>query len=191
MESPATHMRTGRDTAHKPPFDTRLSVNSLEDGGMERDAANAIVAFATDLAGELVTKEEAAGIQKSLGDQIEYNAKEIRSEIKVLDTKIDHAVETLDTKIDHAVETLDTKIDHAVKTLDTKIDHAVETLDTKIDHVVEMLGARIDHASLRQTIWLGTIFAAAITALGLLDRFFPPPADNVDDSVRPATVQTQ
>lgn len=69
-----------------------------------------------------------------------------RSDIEVLDFKVDGAVVRLDAKIDGLEKRLDAKIDGLEERLDAKIDGLEERLDAKIDGLQGFLVERIQRS---------------------------------------------
>ena len=50
-----------------------------------------------------------------------------------------------------------------------------EALETKIDTSIELLNTRIESSARNTIIWLGGLMFVLVSALGVLERFFPPP----------------
>ena len=125
------------DMSPKPGFDTMRDLKSLEEEGLERSAAEAIVLFAEEATANLATGEEVAQAWKDL-----------------------------DTRIDGVEGRLSTKIDNVDKRINARINGVEEKLNTKIDGVEERLNSRIENTALRQTIQLGCMMIAAVLILG-------------------------
>ena len=122
-------------------FDTLKAAKSLQGAGFEVRQAEAMVDMVAHALSEgLATKEDVRGL---------------KTDLAMLDNKIDTGLAALDNKIDTGLAALDAKIDTGLATLDVKI-------DTGLNDVTQKL-----------TIRLGGIVVGGIALLEILNRIFP------------------
>ena len=96
-------------------YESHKAYQKMQDAGIERKQADAIVSALLQFQGELATKTDLRHWAQRLNDKIDGVAKELNS-------KIDGVAKDLNSKIDGVEERLDSKIDGAEKRLDSKID---------------------------------------------------------------------
>ena len=128
-------------------FDTLKAAKQLGEAGFEPEQAEALVTtFAGELNDNLVTKEDLEQVEKRLIAE----HRDVRKDMKALDTKID----TVEERLTGEIKTLDAKIDTVEERLNTKIDTVEERLAGEIKAVEERLtGAmKTQGAELRQEI---------------------------------------
>ena len=122
-------------------FDTLKAAKSLQGAGFEVRQAEAMVDMVAHALSEgLATKED---------------VRELKTDLAMLDNKIDTGLAALDNKIDTGLAALDAKIDNGLTSLDVKI-------DTGLNNVTQKL-----------TIRLGGIVVGGIALLEILNRIFP------------------
>ena len=122
-------------------FDTLKAAKSLQGAGFEVRQAEAMVDMVAHALSEgLATKEDVRGL---------------KTDLAMLDNKIDTGLAALDAKIDTGLAALDNKIDTGLAALDNKI-------DTGLNNVTQKL-----------TIRLGGIVVGGIALLEILNRIFP------------------
>ena len=88
-------------------YQSHKAYQKMQDAGIERKQADAIVSALLQFQGELATKTDLRHWAQRLNDKIDSVAKELRSEIKGLNSKIDGVAKELRSEIKH----LDSKID--------------------------------------------------------------------------------
>ena len=81
-------------------YQSHKAYQKMQDAGIERKQADAIVSALSQFQGELATKTDLKHWSQRLNDKIDAVAKELRNEIKHLDSKIDGVEKRLDSKID-------------------------------------------------------------------------------------------
>ena len=122
-------------------FDTLKAAKSLQGAGFEVRQAEAMVDMVAHALSEgLATKED---------------VRELKTDLAMLDNKIDTGLAALDNKIDTGLAALDNKIDTGLTALDNKI-------ETGLNNVTQKL-----------TIRLGGIVVGGIALLEILNRIFP------------------
>ena len=118
-------------------FDTLKAAKFLQGAGFEVRQAEAMVDMVAHALSEgLATKED---------------VRELKTDLAMLDNKIDTGLAALDAKIDNGLATLDAKI---------------TSLDAKID-------TGLNDATQKLTIRLGGIVVGGIALLEILNRIFP------------------
>ena len=122
-------------------FDTLKAAKSLQGAGFEVRQAEAMVDMVAHALSEgLATKEDVRGL---------------KTDLAMLDNKIDTGLAALDNKIDTGLAALDNKIDTGLAALDVKIDAGLNNVTQKL------------------TIRLGGIVVGGIALLEILNRIFP------------------
>ena len=133
-------------------FDTLKAAKSLQGAGFEVRQAEAMVDMVAHALSEgLATKED---------------VRELKTDLAMLDNKIDTGLAALDAKIDTGLTALDNKIDAGLAALDNKIDTGLTSLDVKID-------TGLNDVTQKLTIRLGGIVVGGIALLEILNRIFP------------------
>ena len=133
-------------------FDTLKAAKSLQGAGFEVRQAEAMVDMVAHALSEgLATKED---------------VRELKTDLAMLDNKIDTGLAALDNKIDTGLAALDNKIDTGLAALDAKIDNGLTSLDVKID-------TGLNNVTQKLTIRLGGIVVGGIALLEILNRIFP------------------
>ena len=144
-------------------FDTLKAAKSLQGAGFEVRQAEAMVDMVAHALSEgLATKED---------------VRELKTDLAMLDNKIDTGLAALDNKIDTGLAALDNRIDAGLAALDNKIDTGLAALDAKIDNGLTSLDVKIDtglnNVTQKLTIRLGGIVVGGIALLEILNRIFP------------------
>ena len=114
----------------------------MQDAGIERKQADAIVSALLQFQGELATKTD------------------LRHWAQRLNDKIDGVEKGLDSKIDDVAKDLHSKIDGVEKDLQ----HEIKGLHSKIDGVEKRLDSKIDTVGLKLLLSLGS-FMMVLTGL--------------------------
>ena len=166
-------------------FDTLKAAKSLQGAGFEVRQAEAMVDMVAHALSEgLATKEDVRGLKTDLAmldNKIDTGLAALDNKIDTglaaLDNKIDTGLAALDNKIDTGLAALDNRIDTGLAALDNKIDTGLAALDNKIDTSHAALDNRIDtglnNATQKLTIRLGGIVVGGIALLEILNRIFP------------------
>ena len=148
-------------------FDTMRGLKRLEEGGLDRPAAEAIVLFAEEATANLATKEQVNRVRTEISGKIDTTAKDIRGEIKALDTKIDTTAESLrgETKALGA-ETKELRAE--IREIRGDITEVRGDI-TEIRSDIKALDSRIELVTLRLKFWLATIVFGAVGSVRLLE----------------------
>ena len=156
MHESAAEPEGGRGGMPGAIFDTMRGLKRLEEGGLDRPAAEAIVLFAEEATAKLATKEQVSRIQTELAGKTDAAAKEIkelRGETKALGAE----TKALGGEI--------RELKGEIRAVDTKIDTTAESLRGDI----KAMDSRIELATLRLKFWLATIVFGAIGSVRLLE----------------------
>ena len=183
-----------QDMSLNPGFDTMRGLKSLEGGGLDRAAAEAIVLFAEEATAHLATKGQVDRVRDDLTKKIDTTAKEINARIDTVSTEINARIDTVSTEINARIDTVSTEINARIDTMSTEINARIDTTTTEINaritaaekqiaQVKEDLGKDIWIASLRERFWLGSMVIATGFAVSayiswmlplMLDARLPP-----------------
>ena len=135
-----------------PCMSYRPKALSLQGAGFEVRQAEAMVDMVAHALSEgLATKED---------------VRELKTDLAMLDNKIDTGLAALDNKIDTGLAAPDNRIDTGLAALDAKIDNGLMSLDVKID-------TGLNDVTQKLTIRLGGIVVGGIALLEILNRIFP------------------
>ena len=100
-------------------YQSHKAYQKMQDAGIERKQADAIVSALSQFQGELATKTDLGHWSQRLNDKIDAVAKELRNEIKSLDSKIDGVAKDLHSKIGAVAKELRNEIKHLDNRIDT------------------------------------------------------------------------
>ena len=138
-------------------FDTMRGLKRLEEGGLDRPAAEAIVLFAEEATAKLATKEQVSRVRTELSGKIDTTAKDIRGEVK----EIRGDIKAMDAKIDTTAESLRGEI--------REIRGDIKAMDAKIDTTAQSLRGEMQLVAVQLKFWMITMLLGTVGGVKLLD----------------------
>jgi hypothetical protein len=136
-------------------MDTLGYAKRLRDAGVPPQQAEAHAEAARDFVmGELVTKTD-------LQNALQLTRTDLQNALQLTRTELQNALQLTRTELQNAIQLTKTDLQNAIQLTKTDLQNAMQVLERK----TEALDSKIDTQTLRLTVRLGGLLAAAIAIL--------------------------